>query len=197
MGRVNSSSGTPLYVFAVVEPDDPQFFKLRALVDREAAPHPPWLLPFSQQYAGAGGGTALERLRVRFGNIQFGLGPPGSGAPQHYHTHAYASLFSGRKTWWFIPPPRSALSREHARRFAASDAQQRAMLRPPVSEPWAVAAAREELPMVCEQRAGDIVYVPTDWGHLTLNGENSASVSREFTWDGEETDSHFINSLQL
>lgn len=51
--------------------------------------------------------------------------------------------------------------------------------------------------MVCEQGPGDVVYVPTDWGHMTLNTETALSISREFTWDGEETDSHVINSLQL
>lgn len=174
MGRVNSSSGTPLYVFAVVEREDSNFKKMLALVERDAAPHPPFL-----------GQEPGSQHRLRFGNIQFGLGPAGSGAPQHYHTHAYASLFSGRKRWWFVAPPRSSLSRKHARVFAAEDTAQRA----------GRSDATSGAPLVCDQLPGDIVYVPTDWGHLTLNTEASVSISREFTWDGEETDSFTINTI--
>ena len=157
-----------------------RFRRLLSLIQKDVAPHPPWLqealgiepcwfgfffrsLAFKESWQD-------PKARYHFGNIQFGLGPAGSGAPQyslqhlgereewifwntsvwfmterarHYHTHAYASLFSGKKHWlrwpqrsvhlvqvaachiytnswcqvWFrfYPPPKSSLSREHAR----------------------------------------------------------------------------------
>ncbi|CAJ1405194.1 unnamed protein product [Effrenium voratum] len=184
MGKVNSSSGTPLYVFSVVEQDDPKFHKLLSLVQKDVAPHPHWL---QQEH---------DQPRYRFGNIQFGLGPRGSGAPQHYHTHAYASLFSGRKSWLFYPPPKSALSRQHAIQALHEDRQRRKQL-PPVQTTHDALMLKSELPLFCEQVPGDIMYVPTDWGHMTFNEETSVSISREFSWDAEESDSHVINSLQL
>jgi len=189
MGRVNTSSGTPLYLFAVVESEDPKFRTLRELVQRDAGPHPPWLVQDSG-----------EKSKLRFGNVQFALGPSGSGAPQHYHTHSYNSLFTGRKYWWFFPPPRSALSRKHALRFAQEEAAARRALRPPPLSLLAAGTALQMDPshLTCVQAPGDVIYVPTDWGHLTLNeGESTISVAREFSWDGEETDSRMINSLQL
>jgi len=190
MGKVNSTSNTPLYVFSVVDQNVPNFKKLLNLVDSDAGPHPQWLEQNQDQ----------SKFRIRFGNTQFGLGPAGSGAPQHYHTHAYASLFSGSKRWWFFPPPTSSLSRKHAVKFAAEDAKIRAaaVAPSPTDDSDGLASARASLPLVCEQVPGDIVYVPSEWGHLTLNtAEMTVSVSREFTWDGEETDSHVINSLQV
>ncbi|CAE8731598.1 unnamed protein product, partial [Polarella glacialis] len=121
MGKVNSTSGTPLYVFSVVEQEDPAFKKLLNLIQADASPKPGWLAQ-----------DPKSKLQLRFGNIQFGLGPAGSGAPQHYHTHAYASLFSGRKRWLFYPPPASALSRQHAITAAREDALVRQSLRPVV-----------------------------------------------------------------
>eukprot|EP00933_Yihiella_yeosuensis_P013130 TRINITY_DN12308_c0_g1_i3.p1 TRINITY_DN12308_c0_g1~~TRINITY_DN12308_c0_g1_i3.p1 ORF type:complete len:503 (+),score=94.18 TRINITY_DN12308_c0_g1_i3:151-1509(+) len=184
MGKVNSTSGTPLYVFSVVEQEQAAFKKLLALVDRDASPHPHWLSQDPE-----------NKLKLRFGNIQFGLGPSGSGAPQHYHTHAYASLFTGRKQWLFYPPPGSALSRKHAILAAEEDSSYRQSIEP--APPGKEAFARGKLPLACVQVPGDILYVPTDWGHQTLNTETSASISREFSWDGEETDTHVINSLGL
>ncbi|CAE7471574.1 Bifunctional arginine demethylase and lysyl-hydroxylase JMJD6-A [Symbiodinium microadriaticum] len=183
MGKVNSSSGTPLYVFSVVEQEDPAFKKMLALVQRDATPHPSWM-----QESG--------KLRYRLGNIQFGLGPAGSGAPQHYHTHAYASLFRGRKQWLFYPPPKSALSRQHAIQAVQQDQERRQNLRP-VGTLQEALAQKSELPLYCEQAPGDIMYVPTDWGHLTYNVDVSVSISREFSWEAEETDSRVINSLHI
>ena len=34
--------------------------------------------------------------------------------------------------------------------------------------------------MVCEQRAGDILYVPAGWGHAVVNEEPSVGVAVEF-----------------
>ncbi|CAE7531095.1 atad3-a [Symbiodinium natans] len=164
MGKVNSSSGTPLYVFSVVEQEDPTFKKLLGLVQKDATPHPSWM-----QESG--------KLRYRLGNIQFGLGPPGSGAPQHYHTHAYATLFRGRKQWLFYPPPTSSLSRQHAIQAMRQDQLQRQEWRSVKTLQEAV-ARKSQHPLYCEQGPGDIVYVPTDWGHLTYNTDISLSISR-------------------
>ena len=34
--------------------------------------------------------------------------------------------------------------------------------------------------MVCEQRAGDILYVPGGWGHAVINEEPSVGAAVEF-----------------
>ena len=34
--------------------------------------------------------------------------------------------------------------------------------------------------MVCEQRAGDILYVPAGWGHAVVNEEPSVGAAIEF-----------------
>ncbi|CAK9044593.1 unnamed protein product [Durusdinium trenchii] len=186
MGKVNSTSGTPLYVFSVVEQDDPKFRKLLSLIQKDVAPHPHWLQDRKD----------ATMQRYHFGNIQFGLGPAGSGAPQHYHTHAYAALFSGKKQWLFYPPPKSSLSRQHAIKAMNEDKRRRKQL-PAVEGLQEGLKLKSSFPLACEQVPGDIFYVPTDWGHMTFNAETSVSISREFSWDAEETDSRVINSLQI
>lgn len=41
---------------------------------------------------------------------------------------------------------------------------------------------RRAPPLECVQEAGDIMYVPTDWGHGVLNLETSVGVATEFSW---------------
>jgi hypothetical protein len=44
---------------------------------------------------------------------QFYLGSPGTGAPVHFHTHAYNVLIHGRKKWALIPPRAGLYSTVH------------------------------------------------------------------------------------
>merc|ERR1711907_917095 len=105
----------------------------------------------------------LDQMNVSFdhGNTQFGLGPKGSGSSPHYHTHAYTSIFFGKKLWFFYPPPHQAMSQTHPMHLESQP------------EPG-------PKPLMCEQNAGDIIYVPMDWGHAVLNLELTAAIAREF-----------------
>ena len=44
-------------------------------------------------------------------SFQWYLGPPGSGANDHYHGHAYNALLHGAKRWFLTPPPFAWYSR--------------------------------------------------------------------------------------
>ena len=44
-------------------------------------------------------------------SFQWYLGPPGSGANDHYHGHAYNALLHGAKRWFLTPPPYAWYSR--------------------------------------------------------------------------------------
>ena len=81
-----------------------------------------------------------------------------SRRPWHYHEQAVNALGFGRKTWYLRPPPTSTHSVEPPRtwRRAPLDA------------------------IVCEQRAGDILYVPAGWGHAVVNAEPSVGAAVEF-----------------
>lgn len=54
-------------------------------------------------------------------NMQFFLGPAGSGAPMHYHRAAYNVLVAGRKEWVLLPPRSAVYSKRHPKDFFAKD----------------------------------------------------------------------------
>ena len=91
-------------------------------------------------------------------NAQVYAGPAGAGAPWHYHEQAVNALGFGRKAWYLRPPPTATYSVEQPRNW--------------YGEP------RDAV--VCEQRAGDILYVPGGWGHAVINEEPSVGVAVEF-----------------
>ena len=92
---------------------------------------------------------------------QFYLGPPLSGSPDHFHGPAINGLAFGAKLWRLKPPWRADYSSVPA--FAAF---QRA-------DPGARA---------CVQRAGDVLFVPNNWGHAVLNLETAVGVAAELTF---------------
>ena len=81
-----------------------------------------------------------------------------SRRPWHYHEQAVNALGFGRKTWYLRPPSTATYSVEPPRNW--------------YREP------RDAV--VCEQRAGDILYVPAGWGHAVMNEEPSVGVAVEF-----------------
>ncbi len=81
-----------------------------------------------------------------------------SRRPWHYHEQAVNALGFGRKTWYLRPPPTATYSVEPPQHW--------------YGEP------RDAI--VCEQRAGDILYVPGGWGHAVVNEEPSVGVAVEF-----------------
>eukprot|EP00326_Haptolina_ericina_P032965 CAMPEP_0181235034 /NCGR_PEP_ID=MMETSP1096-20121128/37336_1 /TAXON_ID=156174 ORGANISM="Chrysochromulina ericina, Strain CCMP281" /NCGR_SAMPLE_ID=MMETSP1096 /ASSEMBLY_ACC=CAM_ASM_000453 /LENGTH=101 /DNA_ID=CAMNT_0023329939 /DNA_START=18 /DNA_END=320 /DNA_ORIENTATION=- len=77
---------------------------------------------------------------------QFYLGPPGSGAPWHYHTTAINTLAYGRKRWFLTPPELSQYSTQHPAAWFEQE--------------YAQADAK---PLECIQEAGDLLVVPSMW----------------------------------
>ena len=91
-------------------------------------------------------------------NTQFYAGPAGAGAPWHYHEQAVNALGFGRRTWYLRPPSTATYSTEPPRDWYGKP--------------------RDAI--VCEQRAGDILYVPAGWGHAVVNEEPSVGAAVEF-----------------
>ncbi|CAM9173388.1 unnamed protein product [Chrysoparadoxa australica] len=88
-----------------------------------------------------------QRLRT----MHYYMGDAGTGAPFHIHSDAANLMLEGVKTWYVVPPRSAAFSKE------------------PISA-WRQRAGKEEGDMLrCQQRAGDLVYVPFDWGHAAIN----------------------------
>ena len=96
---------------------------------------------------------------------QFYLGPSGSGAPWHYHTTAINTLAYGRKRWFLTPPELSQYSTQHPAAWFEQE--------------YAQADAK---PLECIQEAGDLLVVPSMWGHATINIETSIGMAFEFTF---------------
>ncbi|CAH0372117.1 unnamed protein product [Pelagomonas calceolata] len=91
-------------------------------------------------------------------NAQVYAGPAGAGAPWHYHEQAVNALGFGRKTWYLRPPPTATYSVQAPRHWLGHPRDA----------------------VVCEQRAGDILYVPGGWGHAVVNEEPSVGAAVEF-----------------
>jgi len=96
-----------------------------------------------------------RHAQLRSNSIQFYLGGAGAGAQPHWHGAAWNWLAHGRKRWLLSPPNEAVYSQQHVR---------------PAVERLA-ASADAFAPLVCEQRAGDVLLVPETWGHATVNEE--------------------------
>ncbi|KAJ1459191.1 hypothetical protein M885DRAFT_495718 [Pelagophyceae sp. CCMP2097] len=106
-----------------------------------------------------------DRLKP-FVNFQFGIGKARSGAPVHLHNAAWSALVYGSKRWSFLPPAYAVVSNVH---IVAWEADR-------------VAGSREDLelvPLMCVQRAGDVMVVPELWSHGILNLDDTVSVATE------------------
>lgn len=87
-------------------------------------------------------------------DIHFSLGRPESGAPLHIHADAVNAVVKGRKRWFVYTPARTLYSRKPIQEWLDTDYK---------------SLKEEEKPLECVQNAGDMVYVPLDWGHAVVN----------------------------
>lgn len=141
---VRSKAEAPLYVF-----------------DRDAAVNRPGydavvsilrdILPIPSLIADPDASGGLD-------SIHFSLGRPGSGAPLHIHADAANALVSGSKRWLVYTPGRTLYSRTPIQEWI---------------DEYYPTLAEDERPLECIQNAGDIVYVPLDWGHAVVNLEEN------------------------
>ena len=109
---------------------------------------------------GAGPDLSINRAPAP----QFYLGAPGTGAPQHYGQDSFNVLAHGRKLWYMAKPAEAEYSTVSAARFFRS-----------------VLPRAREAPLLCEQRGGDVFFVPNGWGHSVLNLETSVGYAVEFS----------------
>ena len=98
-------------------------------------------------------------------NIQWYLGPAGTGAQMHFHSHAWNWLVHGRKKWYLLPPRHATYAQRHINAGG---------LLPPELVRHAI---------TCVQEAGEVVFVPHSWGHATRNLEPSIGWATEFSFD--------------
>jgi len=86
-------------------------------------------------------------------SCQFYLGGHRSGSPSHYHGPAWNILGFGLKQWMLYPPRHAHTSRI-----------------PIVA--WLRGAPLDNgqgFPLYCQQKAGDLLFVPEWWTHATFN----------------------------
>lgn len=100
-------------------------------------------------------------------HLQFFLGPPWSGAPPHFHNHAWNSLAFGTKLWLLWPPGMGFYSGRPLLSFLTEVLPH---------------FPKSRAPLVVTQHAGDIIFVPSRWTHAVLNLQESIGVAEEFTW---------------
>ena len=154
-------------------PSDPTLAaRAFARVRRHGWPHVlshPKLLSDSR----AAGGAGLEMF----------VGPEGSGLPMHHHGAVWNALLWGRKLWALLPPSRAAFApagqhvldsdwlrawrRRSQERGEGGDGGE--------GGEGGEGGGRDGW-LFCEQRAGDVLYVPPHWAHATLAHEPSFSV---------------------
>ena len=105
---------------------------------------------------------------------QFYLGPAGAGAPVHYHGDAFNVLAHGRKRWWLFPPETTNYSTVPASQW----------VREAVPDLCGRCERRElelrHCPLTLTQEAGDLLFVPRDWGHAVLNLQPAVGYAVEF-----------------
>jgi hypothetical protein len=109
-------------------------------------------------------------LQVDSPRVEFYFGPPGSGAPWHYHDPAFNALAYGRKRWFITPPRRAVFSNTPAVEWYRTEFVQ--------SKPDD-SAGRHVLE--CTQETGDIIFVPYLWSHATINLETSIGLAYEMS----------------
>jgi len=110
-------------------------------------------------------------------SIHFFLGAPGSGAPTHIHADAWNILVKGRKHWFMHPPRQALYSKKHVVDWIKNDLPRIRQAQADASMAFAASRAVSDLggavigtpPLECRQEAGDIAYVPFDWGHAVYN----------------------------
>lgn len=90
----------------------------------------------------------------------------------HFHIDALNIAIVGRKRWFLYPPPQRFWSTKPTAAWIFEDYL--------VS---ATAAAKADPPPIeVVQEPGDIIFVPTDWGHAVVNLEDSVAVAFEVKW---------------
>ena len=104
-----------------------------------------------------------------YSNYQFMISPEGVGAAPHFHNSALNALLHGRKTWFLFPPATAVHSTKSVLQWYQDDF---------------VGGATVNRPLVCTQKAGDVMFVPDLWGHAVIADAPGASVGLAHLFSG-------------
>eukprot|EP01134_Creolimax_fragrantissima_P005309 CFRG5309T1 len=100
------------------------------------------------------------------GSISFGMGGDGSGVPFHRHGAVFAEVLHGHKRWYLYPKGSTEPPKSHPNRTTLL---------------WTLehypTLAKHELPMECVLGANEVLYIPNEWWHATLNLAQSVFIS--------------------
>jgi hypothetical protein len=102
--------------------------------------------------------------------LSFGIAGPGSGVPFHIHGPTFAETIYGRKRWFLYPPsarpefdPDTTTLQWFLNKY------------PHLSE--------RNKPYECTLLPGEVIYLPSQWWHATLNVDTTVFMSTFFTDD--------------
>ncbi len=107
---------------------------------------------------------------------QLYMGPKGSGAPAHYHGHAMNTLAYGKKHWLLYRPVDTfytTATYSSYRKFILNGTYKSD------DNNLLYNLKDEKVTVQCTQEAGDVLYVPSLWGHGTINIQQSVGVAIE------------------
>ncbi|CAI2347885.1 unnamed protein product [Caenorhabditis sp. 36 PRJEB53466] len=96
--------------------------------------------------------------------LSFGIAGAGTGVPFHFHGPGFAEIIHGSKRWFLYPY------------------EQRPNWNPDKTTlEWYMYdypnLSRDELPLECEMKPGELIYFPDKWWHATLNIQSSVFIS--------------------
>ena len=142
-----------------------------------------------------------DRLRPYVGTHQLSIGPSGSGAPLHSHVLAWNVVFKGTKKWLIFPPGHlkglnSALMKSNdtsLHRYATFPVSQGFGLNKKINAKAAAFALANGLAFEILQNPGDILVIPSHYGHGTMNVCGTISIAQEFGC----LDDHLYNNNRL
>jgi oxalate decarboxylase/phosphoglucose isomerase-like protein (cupin superfamily) len=91
----------------------------------------------------------------------------------HVHGDAWNALAHGRKRWVLFPPESAFYSTTSATEFFSKEL-------PSICAKCTAAPSSDGCPLQLTQEAGDLLFVPREWGHAVLNILPSVGVAAEF-----------------
>jgi ankyrin repeat protein len=159
---------------------DNQFFENPANTELRAA-----MATQSQKWkVGASCGSQLGGSDG-LGGSQLSFGLKGSGAHMHMHATAFNYLFFGEKLWTFDLRFCWPEFLERNRFYDAMGGRRnnQIMVNPKCGEEKEDFVLIRQEPrgdLQCVQRAGELMFVPKEWGHQTINLQPSLAVAQEF-----------------
>ena len=151
-------------------------------------------------FANVCGDRDEDKLRPYVGIHQLSIGPSGSGAPLHSHVAAWNVVLRGTKKWLLFPPGHL---RDLDSSFRRSNATNLGYTVFRISQGWglnkkinpeiAKFALENGLAFEVVQQPGDVLMIPSQYGHGTLNLCGTISIAQEFGC----LDDHVFNGKRL